>query len=180
MKTFGSSLKGVKELERLLKKKRVISMMGFQLRFNPLIQYLEKIIKHKSPIGKPIAAHIHNGENLKDFHPYENYKISYAANKRLGGGVILTQIHEIDYFLHLFEKYDFIHSSFSSSKISNLKIDVEDVFSSSFILKKRVNKIFCSMHLNFFERPKKRKFYLIGEKGSLVALNSNTLYKQEK
>ena len=111
-------------------------MMGFQLRFNPLIQYLEKIIKHKSPIGKPIAAHIHNGENLKDFHPRENYKISYAANKRLGGGVILTQIHEIDYFLHLFEKYDFIHSSFSSSKISNLKIDVEDVFSSSFILKK--------------------------------------------
>ena len=37
------------------------------------------------------------------------------------------------------------------------------------------------MHLNFFERPKKRKFYLIGEKGSLVAcLNSNTIHINKK
>lgn len=175
-KPLGSSEKRLKELEHLLKKKKTITMMGFQLRFNPLIKYLEKIIKKKSPIGKPIAAHIHHGENIKDFHPYENYKISYAANKKLGGGVILTQIHEIDYFLHLFEKYDLIHSSSTCAKISDLDIDVEDVFSSNFLLKKNRTKIMCSMNLNFFERPKKRKFYLIGKKGSLVAcFNTNTI-----
>ena len=27
----------------------------------------------------------------------------------------------------------------------------------------------CSINLNYFERPKKRKFYLIGDNGSLVA-----------
>ena len=175
-KPLGSSLKGIKELERLLKKKNIITMMGFQLRFNPLIQYLKKNIKKKSLIGTPIAAHIHHGENIKNFHPYENYKISYAANKKLGGGVILTQIHEIDYFLQLFEEYDIKQSSFISSKISDLKINVEDIFSSSFLLKKNKNKMMCSMHLNFFETPKKRKFYLIGKKGSLEAcFNSNTI-----
>ena len=156
-------------------------MMGFQLRFNPLIHYLEKIIKKKSTIGKLIYAHIHHGENIKDFHPYEDYKISYAANKKLGGGVILTQIHEIDYFLHLFDKYKIIRSSFTSAKISNLEIDVEDVFSAHFLLKNKKNKIMCSMNLNFFEKPKKRKFYLIGEKGSLTAcFNSNTIHIYKK
>jgi predicted dehydrogenase len=173
-KPLGSSLKQLKELEFILKKKnKLITMMGFQLRFNPIIQYLENIFKKKSPIGRVFAAHIHHGEHIKDFHPYEDYRISYAAIKKLGGGVILSQIHEIDYLLHLFKDYDFKNISFISSKVSNLDLDVEDVFSANFLLKKNNNKILCSMNLNFLERPKKRKIYLIGEKGSInVCLNS--------
>ena len=169
-KPLGSSSKQLSKLENLLKKKnKLITMMGYQLRFNPLIEYLNKVIKKKSPIGKLISANIHHGENIKDFHPYEDYKISYAANKKLGGGVILTQIHEIDYFLHLFSDYKVTNTTYISSKVSELDIDVEDIFSSNFLLKKNKNKMLCSINLNYFERPKKRKFYLIGDNGSLVA-----------
>ncbi len=169
-KPLGSSSKKLSELENLLKKKdKLITMMGYQLRFNPLLIYLNKIIKKKSPIGKLISANIHHGENIKDFHPYEDYRVSYAANKKLGGGVILTQIHEIDYFLYLFSEYKIINTTYISSKISDLDIDVEDVFFSNFLLKKNKNKISCSINLNYFERPKKRKFHLIGKSGSLVA-----------
>jgi len=169
-KPLGSSSKQLSELESLLKKKKkLITMMGFQLRFNPLIEYLNNVIKKKSPIGKLISANIHHGENIKDFHPYEDYKITYAANKKLGGGVILTQIHEIDYFLHLFSEYKITNTTYISSKVSDLDIDVEDIFSSNFLLKKNKNNMFCSINLNYFERPKKRKFYLIGNNGSLVA-----------
>ena len=175
-KPLGSSLKNVKKLEILLKKKKLITMMGYQLRFNPIIQYIDQIIKKKSIIGEIIAAHIHHGENIKDFHPYEDYRFSYAANKKLGGGVILTQIHEIDYFLHFFKDYKIKYSSSISSNVSDLDIDVEDVISSTFILKKNKKKITCTMNLNFFEKPKKRKIYLIGKKGSLEAcLNSNKI-----
>ena len=169
-KPLGSSLKKLSKLELLLKKKKkIITMMGFQLRFNPLIEYLNKVIKIKSPIGKLLSANIHNGENIKDFHPYEDYRISYAANKKLGGGVILSQIHEIDYFLYLFSNYEITNSTYISSKISDLDIDVEDIFSSNFLLNKNKSKLFCNINLNYFERPKKRKFYLIGSSGSLVA-----------
>ena len=169
-KPLGSSLEQLSELERLLnKKKKLITMMGYQLRFNPIIEYLNKVIKKKSPIGKLLSANIHHGENIKDFHPYEDYRISYAANKILGGGVILTQIHEIDYFLYLFSSYKIKNTTYISSKISDLDIDVEDVFSSIFLLKKNKDKMFCSINLNYFERPKKRKFYLIGKSGTLVA-----------
>jgi|688.fasta_scaffold232458_2 predicted dehydrogenase len=175
-KPLGSTSNNLMKLEKLFKKKKIITMMGFQLRFNPLIQHLEKIIKEKSPIGKLLTAHIHHGENIKDFHTYENYRVSYAANKKLGGGVILTQIHEIDYFLHLFDKYKIIHSSCISSKISDLDLDVEDIFSSNFILKKGKDKILCSICLNFFERPKRRNIYLIGKNGALeVCFNTQRI-----
>lgn len=182
-KPLGSSLKNVDKLKKLLIKKKLITMMGFQLRFNPIIQYLDKVIKKRSPIGKIITANIHHGENIKDFHPYEDYKISYAANKKLGGGVILTQIHEIDYFLHFFNKYKIEHSSSISSKITDLKLDVEDIFNASFLLKKNKEKLMCSITLNFFERPKKRKIFLIGKEGTLEAcLNSKkiNLYSKGK
>lgn len=175
-KPLGSSLKQIRRLETLLKKKNLITMMGYQLRFNPLIQYLEKIINTKSKIGEIITAHIHHGENIKDFHPYEDYRVSYASNKKLGGGVILTQIHEIDYFLHIFRNYKIIKSTFFSSKISDLDIDVEDILSSNFILEKNKKKIITTINLNFFEIPKKRKICLIGKKGSIEAcLNSNKI-----
>ena len=141
-KPLGSSLKNINYLEKLLKKKnKVKTMMGFQLRFNPIINYLEKIIKKKSPIGKIFSIQIHHGEHIEDFHPYEDYRISYAANKKLGGGVVLTQIHEIDYFMFLFKDYLIEKSNFISSKVSDLKINVEDTISANFILKKNPKEL---------------------------------------
>ena len=183
-KPLGSSLKGIKKLESLIKKKnKVKTMMGFQLRFNPIINYLENIIKKKSPIGKIFSVQIHHGEHIEDFHPYEDYKISYAANRKLGGGVVLTQIHEIDYLLFLFKDYLIKKSNYISSKVSDLKINVEDTLCANFILKKNKNLISCSMFLNFFERPKKRKMFIIGKNGSIdVCFNSQKLiiYKNGK
>ncbi len=180
-KPLGSSLKGLSDLEKIVKKKNINTMMGYQFRFNPMIKYLERVLKQKSPIGKLMSAHIHHGENIEDFHSYEDYRISYAANKKLGGGVILSQIHELDYFLYLFSDYKIKFSSFISSKVSDLDLDVEDIFVSNFLLKKRENKILCSIFLNFFERPKKRKILLIGKDGTLEAcLNSQKIYIYKK
>ena len=183
-KPLGSSLKNINYLETLIKKKnKVKTMMGFQLRFNPIIKYLEKIIKKNSPIGKIFTVQIHHGEHIEDFHPYEDYRISYAANKKLGGGVVLTQIHEIDYLMYLFKDYFIKKSNFISSKVSDLKINVEDTINANFILKKNKNLISCSMFLNFFERPKKRKIFIIGKNGSIDAcFNSQklTIFKNGK
>jgi len=176
-KPLGSSLKKLKELEFLLKtKKNIVNMMGFQLRFNPIIQYLDILLRKKSPIGNILIAHIHNGEHIEDFHPYEDYRISYTAQKKLGGGVVLCQIHEIGYLLHLFRGYDFANAQSVTSKVSDLDISVEDSFSGHFLLRKNNKKVLCSMNLNFLERPKKRKIYLIGKRGSIEAcLNNHTI-----
>ena len=167
-KPLGSSLHEIDKLKKtILKKPKIKTMMGFQLKFNPLILKLKKLIESNS-IGKIYNLFIHHGEHIDNFHPYENYKISYAAKKSLGGGVILTQIHEIDYLMFLFKDYKIkiLHSF--PSRISNLKIDVEDnVVANLKLQNKKKQIIICSLHLNYYENPKKREIKLIGEKGKI-------------
>ena len=57
-----------------------------------------------------LAVQAQNSSYLPDWHPYENYKESYAAKKELGGGVVLTSIHELDYLYWLFGKINDVFS----------------------------------------------------------------------
>ena len=157
-------------------------MMGYQLRFNPIILKLKKILDKKT-IGKIWHINIHHGENINDFHPYESYKHSYAARKDLGGGVILCQIHEIDYLLFLFEKHKVKIINSYSKKLTDLYINVEDTFVSSLQISRGKKKTLCNIHLNFYERPKKRTIEILGERGKILC-NLNTgeifIFKNKK
>ncbi len=181
-KPLGSSLKRLKILKQVLKTTKSIHMMGFQMRFSPIILYLKNLLK-KNSYGKLNFANIHNGENIKDFHPYENYRNSYTAKKLLGGGVLLSQIHEIDYFINLFEDYKIIKSHSIISKNSTLDIDTDDTVSSIFQLKNKSQKLTACINLNFYERPKKKSLILIFEKSKIeVDFNKNivVIFTQNK
>ena len=155
------------KLKKLLRKKSNLKhMMGYQLKFNPIILKLKDLLSKKI-IGDIYYVNIHHGEHINDFHPYENYKHSYAAKKSLGGGVVLTQIHEIDYMLYLFDNYKVITKSSISTKVSDLQIDVEDTLSAQFILRDRKRNLICQLHTNFYEKPKRRQINIIGKKGKI-------------
>ena len=117
-------------------------MMGFQMRL-PLLNKIKNVINSKK-YGKLNQVIIHKGENISNYHNYENYEESYAARKELGGGVILTQIHELDYFLNLFHDYKIIKILKFSEKISNLKLNVEKSLISLFKIKKKNSVVLCS------------------------------------
>lgn len=89
------SHKTYKKLMHQVKKNKLITMIGYQTRFHPIIKYIENVIK-KNRDGKIIYAEFKNLSYLPKYHIYENYKKSYASNKNLGGGVLLSQSHEID------------------------------------------------------------------------------------
>ena len=76
-------------------------MIGCNMRFHSGIKLMRQLIDKKE-IGRIISVYAENGSFMPDWHPWENYRISYASNMRLGGGVVLTQIHEIDYLYWLF------------------------------------------------------------------------------
>jgi predicted dehydrogenase len=185
-KPLGSSLKNINKLKKLIKSKPHLKcMMGYQLKFNPIILKLKDLIKSNT-IGQIYNIFINHGEHINDFHPYEDYKNSYAARKELGGGVVLSQIHEIDYLLFLFEKYKVKIINTVTSYISDLKINVEDNLISNFLLKKAKKKTICTMYLNFFEKPKRREILLIGKKGKIecdlnkgkIKINKNNSVKE--
>ena len=179
-KPLGSSEKKLKTLERLIKTKNKITMIGFQLRFCPIIKKLKKIINNKS-FGNLKYLSVHHGEHIKNFHKYENYKNSYAAKKELGGGVILTQIHELDYMLYLLEDYKIKKIISLNSKISNLNINVEDTLNSIFLFTNKKIELICNLHLNYYEQPGKRLINLVFENGKIQAdLNQKKIIYEGK
>ena len=152
-------------------------MIGYQMKFNPLIKSLKKILASKV-YGYPYYVSIENHESIENVHAYEDYRKSYTSRKDLGGGVALGFIHEIDYFLYLFDDYNVKKKFFLTSKVSKLKVDVEDILISSFYLKhrKRKNNLICNISLNYFQIPRSRKIKIVFEKGTLYAnLLKNTL-----
>ena len=66
------------------------------LRFHPQSIKIFNIIKNKKSLGTIYNASINVNSYMPNWHKYENYKDLYASNKNLGGGVILTECHEID------------------------------------------------------------------------------------
>ena len=167
-KPLGSNLKNIGKLLKIVKNKRVNTFIGFQLRFSPIIIKLKKILESKN-YGDLNQILIHHGEHIKNFHKYEDYKKLYASKKELGGGVILTQIHEIDYFLYLFEKYKILKINKFSEQVSKLEINVDDTLISTILLKKNKKKILCNINLNYYEIPNKRSIILIYENKKITA-----------
>lgn len=150
-------------LDKISKNKDLKIMIGHQLRFNDCLNKIKDII-NKNVIGEVCGANIYHGENIKNFHVYEDYKGIYAAKKNLGGGVLLSQIHEIDYCLYLFGKPSTIYAT--GGKSSNLDIDVEDYV--NVLLKFKKKKSFSvTLTLDYLQIPKKRELYITGTKGSL-------------
>jgi len=54
---------------------------------------------------------------MPGFHTYEDYRTSYASRVDLGGGVVLTQIHELDYLQAIFGQPTSIYTLAGSSTL---------------------------------------------------------------
>ena len=169
-KPLGSNLKDLNNLRKsILKNKNVKTMVGYQLKFNPMIKKI-KLLLQKRLVGKICSIEVKNGEHIKNFHPYEDYKNSYAAIKKLGGGVVLTQSHELDLLMFLFSDHKISKIKSINSKMTNLKINVEDTSMSILEFKKNNKNIFiCSLILNYYEIPKSKNITIIGENGKIKA-----------
>jgi len=160
-KPLSNSFSGIHQLLELVENKELITMIGCNLRFHKCIMKIKELIDHKS-IGKIISVESESGSYLPDWHPYENYRKSYASKEELGGGVILTCIHEIDYLYWFFGEIKEVFSS--SGNYSELKISAEDMSTSIIHFKKN---IIGELHLDYFQRPAIRKCKIIGTKGTI-------------
>ena len=160
-KPISDSLKNIPKLKNIIKQKKLITMVGCNMRFHPGIKLMKKLLEKES-IGRVFSVRVENGSYMPDWHPWENYQKNYASRKKLGGGVVLTQIHEFDYLFWFFGKVDEVFSI--NQKLSDLKIDVED-FSASLLKFKK--KIIAEIHLDYFQRPSHRTCKIIGTKGEI-------------
>lgn len=136
-------------------------LVGFQFRYHPTLKQARELIQSNA-VGKILTAHAHWGEYLPQWHPWEDYRHSYAARADLGGGVILTLTHPLDYLRFLLGEVESLWSL--NGHISPLEIDVEDVAE---IGLKLANGAIGGVHLNYFQRPPVHHLEIVGTDGTL-------------
>jgi predicted dehydrogenase len=119
-----------------------------------------KEIVEKGIIGEIIAVSAESGSYLPDWHPYEDYTKGYAARDDLGGGIVLTCIHEIDYLYWILGDVKEVFSV--TGKFSKLEVTSDDM---SAIILKFKNNVIGELHLDYFQRPDFKSCKIRGEKG---------------
>ena len=160
-KPLSHSMKNINKLTKIIRKKKLITQIGCHMRFHPCIIKIKKLLENNS-LGRIISVDIESSSYLPDWHPYEDYRLGYAARDDLGGGISLTCIHEVDLLYWFFGKPKKVFSI--TGKFSDLEVKSDDLSVMTFMLK---NRVVGEIHLDYFQRPEYKSLKIKGTKGTL-------------
>lgn len=122
-KPVSHTIDGTAQLAETAGARGLRTLVGCQWRYHPCVRALKALIDLRT-LGPIESAEIDYAEYLPDWHPYEDYRQSYAAREELGGGVVLTQIHDYDLACWLFGFPRTVRAT--GGHLSDLELDVED------------------------------------------------------
>ena len=161
-KPLSHTLEGVAELVSLVKEKNLVSLMGYNLRYQPGLQLVKSFLD-EGRIGRVVSLRVQVGQYLPDWHPWEDYRKGYSARRDLGGGVITDLIHEIDYVRWLGGSVRRV--ACFADHVSRLEINTEDVAE---ILLDFEGGAIGSVHVDYVQRVLTRGCQIIGDEGTII------------
>lgn len=164
-KPISHNEKDLDQLAALVDQKHLITMIGSNWKFYPLFLKMKELLD-SGAIGKVLSARCQFGQYLPDWHPWEDYRKGYSANKKLGGGILLDS-HEFDYLSWFLGAASRV--TCFAKKVSDLEIDVEDVAAAIIEFK---SGVIGEIHLDYLQRFYQRNFEFFGDKGTLIWDNS--------
>lgn len=164
-KPVSHNLDGLAELTSEAAERRRVVMVGYQLRFHPCFLALQRAVR-EGGLGDLLAVRAHVGEYLPGWHPYEDYRQMYASRADLGGGVLVTQIHEFDYLYALFGVPRRLFAL--GGHWSHLEIDVEDTASTLMEFQFGQRPLPVHLHQDYVQRPPNRGCEIVGDQGKIV------------
>jgi predicted dehydrogenase len=159
-KPISNSLEGIDNLQRTVAHNNVRTQVGFQFRFHPGLKIVQEWLSH-GEIGHPISVKSHWGEHLPDWHPWEDFRKGYAARSDLGGGVILTLCHPLDYLRMLFGEVSQVWC-FSGRQGHHLPVEDTAEIGLRF-----ANGMVGNVHLNYVQRPTRHDLEITGTEGTI-------------
>lgn len=160
-KPVSHTLEGLDTLRRAASKTGSKILVGFQFRYHPALNKARDLIQ-AGELGQVLTLHAHWGEYLPNWHPWEDYRQSYAARADLGGGVIGTLTHPLDYLRYLLGEIEALWSF--NGHLSSLEMDVEDIAE---IGLKFASGAIGGIHLNYIQRPPVHRLEIVGSNGTL-------------
>ncbi|HEC27140.1 MAG TPA: Gfo/Idh/MocA family oxidoreductase [Gammaproteobacteria bacterium] len=160
-KPVSHDVMNIPDIQAAAQKHGSICAIGCQLRFDPTLEAVKQWL-NTDRIGKLLTVSCDSGEYLPDWHPWEDYRNSYAARSDLGGGVILTVIHEFDYLYWLFGPIERVYAE--GGALTSLAMDVEDTVMALFKTRRGVP---IHLRLDYWRKPSVRCLNIVGEDGEI-------------
>lgn len=136
-------------------------LVGFQFRYHPQLIKLKSLID-EMVVGQPVSVRAHWGEYLPGWHPWEDYKTGYSARKDLGGGVVFTLSHPLDYLRWLLGEVSALWAF--TSPVAALEINVDAVAEIGLRFQ---NGVIGSLHLDYVQRPNTHSIEIVGSQGTI-------------
>ena len=160
-KPVSHNLHGVDHLLRTASATGSMVLVGYQFRFHPHLVQIKEWLE-AGILGQVGFVRAQWGEYLPDWHPWEDYRTGYSARQDLGGGVILTLSHPIDYLLWLFGGISEVCAASGEARV--LDIEVEELISAHMRFE---NGLLGSLHLNYLQRPPDHQLIILGSRGEI-------------
>lgn len=142
-------------------RKRRVVYVGYHFRHHPQLKTIKRLIQ-KNALGSVFHARFTTGEYLPGWHPWEDYRKGYAARRDLGGGVLLTQSHDIDTALWLFGNPTRVEGV--ARRSGHLATSADDT--ADLILHYR-QALTVSIHLDYLATPPVKRLEIYGTQGNV-------------
>lgn len=130
------------------------------MRYHPAYALAREYVS-QGHLGRMVRAKAWFESYLPDWHPWEDYRQSYAAHSELGGGVLPTLDHEIDFINWCFGLPT--KCSGTTSRSGKLDVDVDDTAQ----LTMHYTDHDVEVHLSFATPQRRRGFEFVGSDGTL-------------
>lgn len=163
-KPISDSEEGLDELVALSAKKGVPVMVGYMMRFHPSAERMEGLL-NAAAVGDVHSAVLISHSYVPSWHKYEQPKEFYAGSRSLGGGAVLTEIHELDLLHWYFGRPRRLWAL--GGKLSALDLDVEDTASSLLEFERDGRRFPVSVSVSFAQTAPLRRFMVFGERGRI-------------
>lgn len=163
-KPISNTTEDIKELVKEIQEQNICTMVGYQNRFHPCIKKTKELLE-ENKIGQIVAVNAEVCTDVTKWHVYEDYRNLYAVRKELGGGVVLTQAHELDYINYFMGMPQQVYALGGS--LSGLETNAEDI--ASIILQYELNGNIIPVHLyeDYIQNPPSRICKIIGTCGKI-------------
>ena len=160
-KPVAGSMEHIPELEAAIRESGKRVLVGFHFRYHPGLRRLRELLV-TGEIGRPLSVRAQWGEYLPGWHPWEDYRQGYSARQDLGGGVVLTLSHPLDYLRWLFGEVEALWAF--TGKNSDLELPVEDTAE---IGLRFASGVLGSLHLDYNQRPPSHWLEIVTSQGTL-------------
>ena len=160
-KPLSDRLAGVNELIALADKEERLLMVGLCMRYHQGLLRVKQLID-EGAIGRLVSVRAMVGVYLPNLRPGVDYRQVYIAQP--GGGVTLDYLHEIDFVQWIVNAP--VGQVFAfSGQLSEVEMQADDTAE---ILLKFDNNVLASIHLDLFQRTKRRQSEFMGTDGTII------------